>query len=298
MSNRKGYAVYDQETDTYSASLPGVTITPRNINLAQVVRNGTSSFTKPIIKTAETALDFTPLSPALTVGRIGAAVGNYSRDGNKNKLGHSLLGAAVEALPYANFKAMKTPIIEADNLIKTFSKEKFGIDKISLATPRKGVIADIELSPAGKEFGKRWMHPEYINVVKGEQGKGLSNVLYDEGIKHAKKNGYDGILSGEVLLQPEKTIKTQKRFEGPEMKHFIEEYNYPIKGMEAPKDPKLASRIVEDYNKNNMYKSTLGKEVWNMTKSLWDSATKPKPVPKIAPAQIQTHADIISYLRQ
>lgn len=53
-----------------------------------------------------------------------------------------------------------------------------------MGTPKKGVIADIELSPA-EEFGRKWMS---INVAKTEQGKGLSNVLYDEGIKDCKNS--------------------------------------------------------------------------------------------------------------
>lgn len=138
-----------------------------------------------------------------------------------------------------------------------------GIDKISLSTPKKGVIADIELSPA-EEFGRKWMRPEYINVAKTEQGKGLSNVLCDEGIKHSKSKGYDG-----VLLQPEKTVKTQRRFNGPQMKNYIDEYNYPIKGMESPKDPNLSKRIIEAYNKANEYRTTVGRELLNMTQSLF-----------------------------
>ena len=185
--------------DTYEVSLPEVLITPRNnLDLGQVVRNGTSKVARPIIRVAETALDF---SPALAMGRIGAAASNYKKTGNK-----AMSSAAFEALPYINIKALKLPLSEADDI----TKEKFGIDKISLSTPKKGVIADIELSPA-EEFGRKWMRPEYINVAKTEQGKGLSNVLYDEGIKHSKSKGYDGVLSGEVLLQPEKTVKISKR---------------------------------------------------------------------------------------
>lgn len=105
------------------------------------------------------------------------------------------------------------------------------------------------------------MRPEYINVAKTEQGKGLSNVLYDEGIKHSKSKGYDG-----VLLQPEKTVKTQRRFNGPQMKNYIDEY--PIKGMESPKDPNLSKRIIEAYNKANEYRTTVGRELLNMTQSL------------------------------
>jgi hypothetical protein len=255
--------------DTYEVSLPEVLITPRNnLDLGQVVRNGTSKVARPIIRVAETALDFSPLSPALAMGRIGAAASNYKKTGNKALLKKAMSSAAFEALPYINIKALKLPLSEADDIVKTITKEKFGIDKISLSTPKKGVIADIELSPA-EEFGRKWMRPEYINVAKTEQGKGLSNVLYDEGIKHSKSKGYDGVLSGEVLLQPEKTVKTQRRFNGPQMKNYIDEYNYPIKGMESPKDPNLSKRIIEAYNKANEYRTTVGRELLNMTQSLF-----------------------------
>lgn len=42
---------------TYEVSLPEVLITPRNnLDLGQVVRNGTSKVARPIIRVAETAL--------------------------------------------------------------------------------------------------------------------------------------------------------------------------------------------------------------------------------------------------
>ena len=254
---------YDEETDTYKYSLPEVSINTRdNLNLGQVVRNGTSKVARPLINAGEVAIDFTGLSPALATGRLLAAY-------NKGSLGREVINAAFEALPYINMKTLKLPVREADNLIKTITKEKYGIDKISLSTPKKGVIADIELSPSNElDFGKKWMRPEFINVVGSEQGKGLSNILYDEGIKHAKSKGYNGIISGEVLLQPEKTIRTQRRFNGPQMRHFIEEYNYPIKGLESAKDPNLADTIINMYNKTNEYRSTVGREVYNMIKSL------------------------------
>lgn len=52
------------------------------------------------------------------------------------------------------------------------------------------------------------------------------------------------------------------------MKHFVEEYNYPIKGLESAKDPNLSDTIIKMYNKANEYKSTVGKEFYNMIKSL------------------------------
>lgn len=261
---------YDEETDTYEYSLPEVSVNIRdNLNLGQVVRNGTSKVAKPLIRAGEVMLDFTPLSPALATGKVLASIDNYNRTGNSNSLKYEISNAMLEALPYINVKTLKLPLKESDNLIKTITKEKYGIDKISLSTPKKGVIADIELSPSSElDFGKKWMRPEFINVVESEQGKGLSNILYNEGIKYAKSKGYNGVISGEVLLQPEKTIRTQRRFNGPQMKHFVEEYNYPIKGLESAKDPNLADTIINMYNKSNEYRSTVGREFYNMIKSL------------------------------
>lgn len=92
--------------DTYEVSLPEVLITPRNnLDLGQVVRNGTSKVARPIIRVAETALDFSPLSPALAMGRIGAAASNYKKTGNKALLKKAMSSAAFEALPYINIKA-------------------------------------------------------------------------------------------------------------------------------------------------------------------------------------------------
>lgn len=86
--------------DTYEVSLPEVLITPRNnLDLGQVVRNGTSKVARPIIRVAETALDFSPLSPALAMGRIGAAASNYKKTGNKALLKKAMSSAAFEALP-------------------------------------------------------------------------------------------------------------------------------------------------------------------------------------------------------
>lgn len=105
--------------DTYEVSLPEVLITPRNnLDLGQVVR--------PIIRVAETALDFSPLSPALAMGRIGAAASNYKKTGNKALLKKAMSSAAFEALPYINIKALKLPLSEADDIVKTITKEKFG----------------------------------------------------------------------------------------------------------------------------------------------------------------------------
>lgn len=250
---------------TYEVSLPNVTITPsKNMDMKQVVRNGTSKVAQSVIRAGEVAVDFSPLAPALTVSRLGATASDYNRTGNKEGLKSGIGDALLETIPYSVGRLLKVPIVNYDNIVKTVTKDRFGISKIALSTPKKGIIADIELSPEVEEFGKRWMRPEYINVKASEQGKGLSNVLYDEGIKLSKSKGYDGVLSGEVLLQPEKTMKTQKRFNGPSKSNFISEWHYPVKGMESPKDPNLSNKIIKAYNKANAYRSTLGDELLHL----------------------------------
>ena len=119
---------YDEETDTYEYSLPEVSINTRdNLNLGQVVRNGTSKVAKPLIRAGEVILDFTPLSPALATGKVLASIDNYNRTGNSNSLKYEISNAMLEALPYINVKTLKLPLKESDNLIKTITKEKYGI---------------------------------------------------------------------------------------------------------------------------------------------------------------------------
>lgn len=101
---------YDEESDTYEYSLPEVSVNIRdNLNLGQVVRNGTSKVARPLINAGEVAIDFTGLSPALTA---------Y----NKGSLGREIINAAFEALPYINMKTLKLPVREADNIIKLLLK--------------------------------------------------------------------------------------------------------------------------------------------------------------------------------
>lgn len=178
-----------------------------------------------------------------------------------NEIGSTLL----EGLPF-----FLKPIKFTDPLIKKVIRNAKGeVEKIILTTKGKGEVASIELSPSEyNDFGKKWLHPEYIEVKPSERGKGLSEVLYAEGIKEAKKTGNAGILSGEVLLQPEKTVKTQKKFNGPEMDNPVEEYNYPIKGMKSPKDKNLSKKKQLEYvtNSNDTFTSTLFPEIYNQ---LW-----------------------------
>lgn len=261
---------YNKETDTYEINLPEIKITPRNnLDLGNTVRKGTSNFISPVYKVAEEVIDFTPLAPAAAVGRLGNAALKYKETGDKSYLTSGYIESVFNFLPFLNITALKLPVKEVDKVRKTITRDpRFGIDKISLYTPKKGEIASIELSPSNyDDFGKKWLHPEFIEVKPSEQGKGLSNVLYNEGIKFAQKRGYNGVLSGEALLQPNKTIKTQRRFNGPEAKNPAEDY--PIKGLESPKDPKLSKNILNKYNEENTTISTVGEILLNDIRNLF-----------------------------
>ena len=99
-----------------------------------------------------------------------------------------------------------------------------------------------------KTAGFDTIYPEYIKV--NEKGKGLSKALYAAGIKDMKKP----IISGEVLLQPEKTVKTYKYFDGPVLPPLIMEegYNYPRKIMVKPKNPNLYEDTIKEYVCGNL----------------------------------------------
>lgn len=248
---------YNEEDDTYETTLPDIVITPRNnLDLGSTVRKGTSNFIKPVYQIADEVLNFTSLAPAKAAGKIGGAVLN--KDNIKKVVADNIL----DLIPYSGVKVLTTPIKHTDNLKIAYKWHPLD-SKIFLYTGDKGIVGKIDLSPSDyDDFGKKWLHPDYIEVANSEQGKGLSNILYDKGIELAKKLGYNGILSGEALLQPTKTIKTQRRFNGPEMKNPVEDYT--IKGMESAVDLKMSQSIIDKYNRANEKVTSLGKELFNM----------------------------------
>jgi hypothetical protein len=88
------------------------------------------------------------------------------------------------------------------------------------------------------------VYPEFIRV--NDAGKGLSPALYAAGLKEMRKP----IISGEVLLQPEKTTKVYKYFNGPKLKPLVQDegYNYPRKIMTSPKNKNLYEDTINKYS--------------------------------------------------
>lgn len=227
----------------YEVKLPEVVITPRNnLNLGQAVRNGTSRFAKPI---GEGFVTLAAFHPQLWLA-------DAVRDIAENKPSLSMIVPIFSNL----FKTRK--IVKP--ISRVISKPEPGVTRVALHTPSKE-LGHIDLSKSlEKTNGIETVFPEYIKV--NEKGKGLSKALYAAGIEETKKP----ILSGEILLQPEKTTKTYKYFEGPELPPYIpdEGYDYPRKIMLRPKNKRLYEDTIEEYqDKTARYSNNLA-ELWKL----------------------------------
>lgn len=225
--NKRSLANYDFNSKTYNLArpLPDIVATPKNnLDLGQVVRNGTSKIGKPI---GVAITELAALHPAIGLAKAGvdAKLAVNQRDKILNSLA-----------------ALPIPVIR--NLTKARK----------IISPNKE-LGHIDLSDSfEKTAGFDTIYPEYIKV--NEKGKGLSKALYAAGIKDMKKP----IISGEVLLQPEKTVKTYKYFDGPVLPPLIMEegYNYPRKIMVKPKNPNLYEDTIKEYqNKTARYSNNL-----------------------------------------
>ena len=226
----------------YEVKLPEVTVTPRNnLNLGQAVRNGTSRFAKPI---GEGIVAIASLHPDLWIA-------DAIRDVIGKKVPFSII-------PFINNLVKTRKIVEP--LVRVVSKPEPGVTRVALTDYNKE-LGHIDLSDSyEKTNGIATVYPEYIKV--NEKGKGLSKALYAAGIEETKKP----ILSGEVLLQPEKTTKTYKYFEGPELPPLIpdEGYNYPRKIMLRPKNKRLYEDTIEDYQNGTARYSNNLAELWKL----------------------------------
>lgn len=233
--NKRSLANYDFNSKTYNLArpLPDIVATPKNnLDLGQVVRNGTSKIGKP----------------------IGVAITELAVN-QRDKILNSLA-----ALPIPIIKNLTKARKIISPVTKTIKKVEPGVTRISLNSPSKE-LGHIDLSDSfEKTAGFDTIYPEYIKV--NEKGKGLSKALYAAGIKDMKKP----IISGEVLLQPEKTVKTYKYFDGPVLPPLIMEegYNYPRKIMVKPKNPNLYEDTIKEYqNKTARYSDNLS-ELWKL----------------------------------
>ena len=251
--NKRSLANYDFDSKTYNSArpLPDIVATPKNnLDLGQVVRNGTSKIGKPI---GVAITELAALHPAIGLAKAGvdAKLAVNQRDKILNSLA---------ALPIPIIKNLTKARKIISPVTKTVKKVEPGVTRISLNSPSKE-LGHIDLSDSfEKTAGFDTIYPEYIKV--NEKGKGLSKALYAAGIKDMKKP----IISGEVLLQPEKTVKTYKYFDGPVLPPLIMEegYNYPRKITVKPKNPNLYEDTIKEYqNKTARYSNNLS-ELWKL----------------------------------
>lgn len=255
---RKAYeenriTIYNPKDDSYTAAQPlkEVVVTPsNNLDLGSVIREGTSKIAKPINMAI---VDIASLHPLIGMSRAWIE----SALPNKTISERIITGASVLPLPGIGGLLRKRKIINP--VTKVIEKTKHGdISKITLKTPDKE-LGYIELHP-GKGMKN---HIDYIKV--NEQGKGLSKALYASAIEESKKP----LVSGEVLLHPDKTTRTYKYFEGPELPPLINEegFNYNRKIMMRPKDKHLYEDTIRKYEESNARYSNNLVELWNKFRS-------------------------------
>lgn len=256
--NKRSLANYDFNSKTYNLArpLPDIVATPKNnLDLGQVVRNGTSKIGKPI---GVAITELAALHPAIGLAKAGvdAKLAVNQRDKILNSLA---------ALPIPVIRNLTKARKIISPVTKTMKKVEPGVTRISLNSPNKE-LGHIDLSDSfEKTAGFDTIYPEYIKV--NEKGKGLSKALYAAGIKDMKKP----IISGEVLLQPEKTVKTYKYFDGPVLPPLIMEegYNYPRKIMVKPKNPNLYEDTIKEYqNKTARYSDNLANRPYRVSGTL------------------------------
>lgn len=60
-------------------------------------------------------------------------------------------------------------------------------------------------------------NPRVKMIVSTKPGEGIGKDLYDAGIKTVQQDGYQGIISGENLVSPQKTMSTWKHYPGKEL---------------------------------------------------------------------------------
>lgn len=171
--NKRSLANYDFNSKTYNLArpLPDIVATPKNnLDLGQVVRNGTSKIGKPI---GVAITELAALHPAIGLAKAGvdAKLAVNQRDKILNSLA---------ALPIPVIRNLTKARKIISPVTKTMKKVEPGVTRISLNSPNKE-LGHIDLSDSfEKTAGFDTIYPEYIKV--NEKGKGLSKALYAAGI--------------------------------------------------------------------------------------------------------------------
>lgn len=167
--NKRSLANYDFNSKTYNLArpLPDIVATPKNnLDLGQVVRNGTSKIGKPI---GVAITELAALHPAIGLAKAGvdAKLAVNQRDKILNSLA---------ALPIPVIRNLTKARKIISPVTKTMKKVEPGVTRISLNSPNKE-LGHIDLSDSfEKTAGFDTIYPEYIKV--NEKGKGLSKALY------------------------------------------------------------------------------------------------------------------------
>lgn len=167
--NKRSLANYDFNSKTYNLArpLPDIVATPKNnLDLGQVVRNGTSKIGKPI---GVAITELAALHPAIGLAKAGvdAKLAVNQRDKILNSLA---------ALPIPVIRNLTKARKIISPVTKTMKKVEPGVTRISLNSPSKE-LGHIDLSDSfEKTAGFDTIYPEYIKVNEKAYNKWRSII--------------------------------------------------------------------------------------------------------------------------
>ena len=167
--NKRSLANYDFNSKTYNLArpLPDIVATPKNnLDLGQVVRNGTSKIGKPI---GVAITELAALHPAIGLAKAGvdAKLAVNKRDKILNSLA---------ALPIPVIRNLTKARKIISPVTKTMKKVEPGVTRISLNSPSKE-LGHIDLSDSfEKTAGFDTIYPEYIKVNEKAYNKWRSII--------------------------------------------------------------------------------------------------------------------------
>lgn len=98
-----------------------------------------------------------------------------------------------------------------------------------------------------------WMMPDRVDVHPDIRGNRLQDVLYQKGIEVAKSQGKKGLVSGDVVSEPEITDKLQSRFNNNFLQRFKEEDELPANNLVqllGHKNPNVVEDWLQNYRDN------------------------------------------------
>lgn len=137
--------------------------------------------------------------------------------------------------------------------------QKDGITGVDIIDKNKNVYAYMDAQPQVSMYDEdldqfvrndnpEWFAPEMINVNDELRGKKLQDVLYQLQIDQAQGRGYKGVRSGDLLVQPQNTVKAYDNFDREIFfKKISKGMEHDVVGLRGHKNPNVVNDWFENY---------------------------------------------------